>query len=75
MSIKFYSTKGSHGCSSNFSAHAIDVDGRRWPTSEHYFQAQKFADAGRQEAIRRAEAFGLPRAADGSNVTYGETCG
>lgn len=54
--IKFYSTKGEYGCFSNFAAHPIIVDGKRWPTSEHYFQAQKFADSEHKEAIRRANS-------------------
>ncbi len=28
--------------------------GKQWPTSEHYFQAQKFADARDQDEIRTA---------------------
>lgn len=40
--ILFYSTAGEHGCFSNFSRDSIDLDGRVWKTSEHYFQAQKF---------------------------------
>ena len=31
-------------------------DGRYWPTAEHYFQAQKFADGDYAETIRRAES-------------------
>ena len=52
--IKFYSTKGPLGCFSNFSAHPIDLDGRRWPTTEHYFQAMKFDAPARRESIRTA---------------------
>ncbi len=40
--IKFYSTKEEYGCFSNFSAHPISLEGKIWPTTEHYFQAQKF---------------------------------
>lgn len=44
MGILFYSTKEvPYGCFSNFSAHPFELDGALWPTSEHYFQAQKFA--------------------------------
>ena len=52
MAIHFYSTKDAYGEFSNFSAHPFDLDGRRWPTSEHYFQAQKFSDQTYQEKIR-----------------------
>jgi len=31
----------------------VEIDGKIWPTSEHYFQAQKFLDPESQEAIRR----------------------
>jgi predicted NAD-dependent protein-ADP-ribosyltransferase YbiA (DUF1768 family) len=39
--IHFYSTAGEYGCFSNFSRHTVFLKGKRWPTSEHYFQAQK----------------------------------
>ena len=39
--IKFYRVGDDYGCFSNFSAHPVQI-GREWPTSEHYFQAQKF---------------------------------
>ena len=42
--IKFYRTGDPYGCFSNFSAHPILIE-TMWPTSEHYFQAQKFLDA------------------------------
>jgi N-glycosidase YbiA len=44
MPIYFYGTKEiPYGCFSNFSAHPFTLDGQRWRTSEHYFQAMKFA--------------------------------
>jgi ribA/ribD-fused uncharacterized protein len=52
--VQFYSTKDAFGEFSNFAAFPIDIDGRTWPTSEHYFQAQKFTGIERQEAIRAA---------------------
>lgn len=52
--INFYSTKGEYGCFSNFSRHAIFLKGKRWPTSEHYFQAQKFAGTECEEEVRQA---------------------
>jgi ribA/ribD-fused uncharacterized protein len=52
--INFYSTTGEHGCFSNFSRHGVFLKGKRWPTSEHYFQAQKFAGQPDEEAIRKA---------------------
>ncbi len=38
--INFYSTSDDYGDFSNFAAWPIKVDGKTWPTSEHYFQAQ-----------------------------------
>ena len=56
--IRFYSVGDAFGEFSNFAAFPIRVRGRVWPTSEHYFQAQKFAgtDEGQVEAIRRARS-------------------
>lgn len=52
--IHFYSTTGDYGCFSNFSRHPVFLKGKRWPTSEHYFQAQKFAGEPDEEEVRRA---------------------
>ena len=52
--ILFYGVKEEYGCFSNFSRHAIHLDGHRWPTSEHYFQAQKFAGTQHAVAVRQA---------------------
>src|SRR4051812_46252440 len=55
VTIHFYSTKEQpYGCFSNFSPHGFDLDGAWWPTSEHYFQAQKFAGTPHAEEIRIA---------------------
>ena len=55
MTIYFYSTRERpYGCFSNFSPHGFTLDGAWWPTSEHYFQAQKFAGTAHAEAIRQA---------------------
>jgi ribA/ribD-fused uncharacterized protein len=56
--INFYSTADAYGEFSNFAAFPIRPDGRTWPTSEHYFQAQKFvgADESHVEAIRTARS-------------------
>ncbi|VTR99272.1 NADAR family protein [Tuwongella immobilis] len=50
--ICFYSTKEAFGEFSNFAKFSIQLDGQEWPTSEHYFQAQKFSDSAYQEKIR-----------------------
>jgi ribA/ribD-fused uncharacterized protein len=55
--IYFYSVKEKpYGCFSNFSPHGFEADGVRWPTSEHYFQAQKFAGTPHVEELRQARS-------------------
>src|SRR5437660_1353100 len=41
--INFYRTDDEYGCFSNFAPYPVELKGMVWPTSEHYFQAQKFA--------------------------------
>lgn len=53
--IRFYSVGDAYGEFSNFAPFPITLAGKRWPTSEHYFQAQKFADPGLREKIRKAK--------------------
>ena len=53
--IKFYSAEGGYGEFSNFSRYSISMNGKTWPTSEHYFQAQKFLDVAYREKIRKAK--------------------
>jgi ribA/ribD-fused uncharacterized protein len=50
--IHFYSTRDEYGCFSNFSRHSIFLAGKRWATSEHYFQAQKFHGTEHEEKVR-----------------------
>jgi len=52
--ILFYSVGDEYGVFSNFAPYPISLDGKRWPTSEHYFQAQKLADPKLRERIRRS---------------------
>lgn len=55
--IYFYSVQEKpYGCFSNFSAHGFELDGAWWPTSEHYFQASKFAGTPYSERIRAARS-------------------
>jgi ribA/ribD-fused uncharacterized protein len=53
--IHFYGTTGEYGCFSNFSKHPVFLKGKRSPTSEHYFQAQKFAGEPDEEEVRMAK--------------------
>ncbi|MFO0960384.1 MAG: NADAR family protein [Isosphaeraceae bacterium] len=52
--IRFYRTRDEYGAFSNFSPHPIVLGGKEWPTTEHYFQAQKFAGTPHEEEVRRA---------------------
>ncbi|MGY2892591.1 NADAR family protein [Deinococcus sp. UYEF24] len=50
--ILFYDLNHPYGEFSNFSRHPIEIGGLLWPTSEHYFQAQKFAGTPSAEEVR-----------------------
>ena len=52
--IRFYHAGDEYGCFSNFAPYPIEISARTWPTSEHYFQAQKFAGTEHEEAVRSA---------------------
>ena len=54
--IRFYSAADEYGEFSNFAEYSVTIKKKRWPTSEHYFQAQKFKDKKDQEAIRKANS-------------------
>ncbi len=54
--IRFYSVSDTYGEFSNFAPYPINLGNKRWPTSEHYFQAQKFLDVKDQEDIRQANS-------------------
>src|SRR4051794_6956827 len=54
MTIRFFSQSETHREFSNFAPFPVELDGQSWPTSEHYYQAQKFADPELQAKIRNA---------------------
>lgn len=54
--INFYRVSDEFGCFSNFAPYPVRMDGKVWPTSEHYFQAQKFEDAEHREQIRKTKS-------------------
>ncbi len=54
--VNFYSVNDEFGEFSNFALYPITLDGERWPTSEHYFQAQKFDDSSYRQKIRKANS-------------------
>jgi ribA/ribD-fused uncharacterized protein len=55
VTIYFYTTTDDFGFFSNFSPHGFELDGKYWPTVEHYYQAQKFAGTYAEERVRRAK--------------------
>ena len=63
--IKFYNRDERYYEFTNFYRAPVLIDGKKWPTTEHYFQAQKFIGTPYVEAIRRLptarEAFQLSR--------------
>ncbi|MEM7408332.1 MAG: NADAR domain-containing protein [Pseudomonadota bacterium] len=54
--INFYAVKDDYGCFSNFAPYPINMKGKLWPTSEHYFQAQKFAGTRHETEIRKEKS-------------------
>ena len=52
--IHFYNLSQQWGDFSNFAYYPITLKGKIWPTSEHYFQAQKYAGTPMEEKIRKA---------------------
>ncbi len=54
--IHFYFCRDQHGYLSNLARYPIEIDGRSWPTNEHYYQAQKFTDARYVEEIFAARS-------------------
>ena len=54
--ILFYRVGDPYGEFSNFSPHAVYLKDKQWPTTEHYFQAQKFAGTEHEETVRQAKS-------------------
>ena len=53
--IKFYRTNEKpYGVFSNFAKYPIIINGKEYPTSEHYFQSCKFDDSNLKEKVRLA---------------------
>jgi ribA/ribD-fused uncharacterized protein len=53
--VKFAGAKGPLGWLSNFTKAPVKINGKEWPTVEHYFQAQKFAGTKYEDMIRGAK--------------------
>lgn len=54
--IYFYHSDQTWGEFSNFSKHAVFLQGKIWRTAEHFYQAQKFKALPLQEKVRAAES-------------------
>lgn len=52
--LDFYSVKDLYGEFSNFALFPLVIDDKVWPSSEHYYQAQKFFDEDLKEQVRMA---------------------
>lgn len=52
--IRFYSPKDPYFQFSNFYYAPITIEGKKYPTTEHYFQACKFLDPAQHEKVRLA---------------------
>ena len=63
--IHFYDKSDPYYEFTNFYRRPVHIDGKDWPTTEHYYQAQKFTDSAVKEHIRRMrsprEAFEFSR--------------
>ena len=62
--IRFYERGQPYFEFTNFAEYPIQLDGKTWPTSEHYFQAQKFVGTPYLEQVRN-----LPRARDAFDLS------
>jgi ribA/ribD-fused uncharacterized protein len=56
--IGFMTTRGPYGCFTNFSRHSFVLKDVEWPTSEHYYQAQKFVGTRHESEIRKQKGPG-----------------
>jgi len=54
MIIRFWNAKDTYGIFSNFAETPLVIDGTRYPTAEHFFQAQKTKDSQEWSDIVRA---------------------
>lgn len=50
----YHANEEPYGAFSNFSSHAITLDGQEWPTVEHYYQAQKYVGTPHADAVQAA---------------------
>jgi len=53
--IEFCDAEGTWACFSNYYEAPLLIDGKGYPSTEHYFQSQKFGGAPHEETIRLAK--------------------
>jgi hypothetical protein len=53
VEIRFYLKRDPYGCFCNFAPYTVEIDGRMWKTTEHYYHAQRFAGTEYEEVIRQ----------------------
>lgn len=63
MPLFFYKVQDPYGCFSNFSPHPVTLEGFDWPTSEHYYQSQKFVGTGQDNLVARIRQAPTPEKA------------
>lgn len=54
--IRFYLKRDPYGCFSNFAGYPVTIGGKVWKTTEHYYQARKYAGTEYEEIIASLEA-------------------
>lgn len=54
--ILFYRVGEPYGEFSNFAPYPIKLKGHTWPTTEHFFQGQKFAGTEYEQSVRKAKS-------------------
>jgi len=69
--ILFYKTNDPYFEFTNFAKFPIKIDDKVWPTSEHYFQAQKFSPK-YPDLVEQVRQFSKPREAFDAARTYKE---
>lgn len=65
--ILFYGSPRAYSEFSNWHEAFFELDGKTWPTSEHYFMAMKTTDKEHQERIRKAPDAGTAKRWAGRN--------
>jgi N-glycosidase YbiA len=51
VEIRFYLKRDPYGCFSNFAPYPVEIGGKMWKTTEHYYHAQRFAGTEYEKVI------------------------